>query len=209
LEKQAKFLNGFKVIVRAIYVIYSTKKMSRMKKIIAFGASNSPHSINKKLASFAANQLKEVAVTILDLNDFELPVYSPAIEKASGIPANARAFSKHIQDADGIVVSLAEYNGLHTAAFKNLWDWMSRLETPKIWYDKPMFLMATSPSRRPESNVMKVSKYLFPLFGANIISSFNLPSFNHFFKDESIVESALKAEFQLELNQFQSFINQH
>ena len=180
-----------------------------MKNIIAFGASNSPYSINKKLASFAAHQLKEVDVTILDLNDFELPVYSPTIEKATGVPANARSFSEHIKNSDGLIVSLAEYNGLHTAAFKNLWDWMSRLGTPQIWHDKPMFLLATSPSRRPESNVMKVSKFLFPLFGANIISSFNLPSFNHFFKDEKIVEPEAKAEFQLQLNQFQLYLEQN
>jgi NAD(P)H-dependent FMN reductase len=177
-----------------------------MKKIVAFGASNSPHSINKKLASFAANQLNDVAVTILDLNDFELPVYSPAIEKSSGVPANAISFSKHIQNCDGLVVSLAEYNGLHTAAFKNLWDWMSRLGTPQIWHGKPMFLMATSPSKRPELNVMKVSKFLFPIFGANIISSFSLLSFNHFFKDENIVDPEAKAEFQIQLDQFQYYL---
>jgi NAD(P)H-dependent FMN reductase len=170
------------------------------KKIIAFGASNSPVSINKKLAVFTANQLQNVEIEILDLMDFELPVYSPAIEKSTGVPTQSQDFAKFIQKSDGIIISLAEYNGLHTAAFKNLWDWMSRLGTPQIWHDKPMFLLATSPSRRPESNVMKVSKFLFPLFGANIISSFNLPSFNHFFKDETIIEPESKAEFELQLN---------
>jgi NAD(P)H-dependent FMN reductase len=180
-----------------------------MKKIIAFGASNSLTSINKKLASFAANQLNEVSVTILDLNDFELPVYSPAIEKASGIPANARAFSKHIQDADGIVVSLAEYNGLHTAAFKNLWDWMSRLGSPQVWQKKPMFLLGTSPSRREDSYVMKVSKDLFPMFGATIVASFHLPSFHHFFKENQITEPQQQALFAIELQKFQHYLNQH
>jgi NAD(P)H-dependent FMN reductase len=178
-----------------------------MKKIIAFGASNSLTSINKKLASFAANQLNEVAVTILDLNDFELPVYSPAIEKASGVPANAISFSKHIQNCDGLVVSLAEYNGLHTAAFKNLWDWMSRLGTPQIWHHKPMFLLGTSSSKREESNVMKVSQYLFPLFGAKVISSFHLPSFNHFFKDGQIIEQRQKERFYEKIGKFQTYLD--
>lgn len=180
-----------------------------MKKIIAFGASNSPTSINKKLATFAASQLRDVEVKILDLIDFELPVYSPSIEKLSGVPAEAQAFANHINNCDGIVISLAEYNGLHTSAFKNLWDWMSRMGTPKIWHDKPMFLLAASPSRRLELNVMKVSKYLFPLFGANIISSFSLPSFNHFFKDDDITEAELKTEFQQQVDQFQLFMNQN
>jgi len=108
-----------------------------MKKVIAFGASNSPKSINKQLATYAANRLAEVSVEVLDLNDFELPVYHPMIEGESGIPENAAAFAGKIKEADAVVVSLAEYNGLHTSAFKNLWDWMSRLGTPKIWHDKP------------------------------------------------------------------------
>lgn len=179
-----------------------------MKNIIAFGGSNSPDSINKKLASYAAHQLKEVHIRILDLNDFELPLYNPAIEKATGIPENAINFSEYIQSSDGIVLSLAEHNGLHTSVFKNLWDWMSRLGTPQVWHDKPMFLLATSPSRKPELNVMKVSKLLFPVFGAKIIASFSLPSFNHFYKDGNIIDPDAKAEFQKQLDQFQLFLSQ-
>ena len=178
------------------------------KKIIAFGASNSKRSINKKLAIFASSQLEDVDVTILDLNEFLLPVYSVDDERASGVPENALRFSQHIQECDGIILSLAEYNGLHTSAFKNLWDWMSRISTPQIWQNKPMFLIGTSPSRRPGSYVMKVSIYLFPLFGANIITSFHLPSFNHFFKDGQIVEPEQKEKFEIELQKFQTHLKE-
>jgi NAD(P)H-dependent FMN reductase len=177
------------------------------KKIIAFGASNSPVSINKKLAVFTANQLQNVEIEILDLIDFDLPVYSPAIEKSTGVPSLAQEFAGYIQKSDGIIISLAEYNGLHTAAFKNLWDWMSRLSTPKIWHDKPMFLIGTSPSKRENSYVMKVSQDLFPNFGADIISSFHLPSFNHFFKDGKIIEAKQKEQFTIELDKFQLYLN--
>lgn len=177
-----------------------------MKKIIAFGASNSPVSINKKLAVFAAKQLKDVEIQILDLNDFELPIFSVVTEESEGVPKAAQSFATHIKNCDGIVVSLAENNGLYTSAFKNLWDWMSRLDTPKIWQGKPIFLMATSPSKRPELNVLKVSQYLFPLFGARIISSFSLPSFNHFFQNEAIIEPDLKSEFLKQLKNYQQFI---
>jgi len=179
------------------------------KKIITFGASNSLTSINKQLAIFAANQLQNVEIDILDLNDFKLLVYSPAIEKNSGVPAEAKEFAKHIQNCDGIVISLAEYNGLHTAAFKNLWDWMSRLSTPKIWHDKPMFLVGTSPSKRADSYVMKVSKELFPSFGAKIISSYHLPSFNHFFKEGQIIEPKQLELFTIELEKFQNYLNKN
>lgn len=178
------------------------------KKIIAFGASNSKRSINKTLATFASSQLKGADVTILDLNEFKLPVYSVDGERESGVPENAVGFSRHIQECDGIILSLAEYNGLYTSAFKNLWDWMSRISTPKIWHDKPMFLLGTSPSRREGSYVMKVSLYLFPLFGAKIISSFHLPSFNHFFKQGQIVVPEQKEKFDMELQKFQTHLKE-
>ena len=51
------------------------------KKIIAFGASSSKSSINKQLATFAANQFQNVSVEILDLNDYEMPIFSVDKEK--------------------------------------------------------------------------------------------------------------------------------
>ena len=45
-----------------------------MKKIIAFGASSSTNSINKKLAIYAANQISNSKVIVLDLNDFEMGI---------------------------------------------------------------------------------------------------------------------------------------
>jgi NAD(P)H-dependent FMN reductase len=173
------------------------------KKIIAFGASNSDQSINKQFAEFSASQLSNVDYTLLDLNNFELPVYSPDVEKETGVPVNALRFSQFIQESVGVIISLAEYNGLYTSAFKNLWDWMSRISTPQIWHNKPMFLIGTSPSKRSSSYVMMVSEYLFPLFGANIIASFHLPSFNHYFKGGQIINEEQQLKFKEQLNEFQ------
>jgi chromate reductase len=57
-----------------------------MKKIIAFGASSSKVSINKQLATYAAGQFENAAVEILDLNDYEMPIFSTDKETATGIP---------------------------------------------------------------------------------------------------------------------------
>ena len=92
------------------------------KKILAFGASNSRNSINKQLANYAAQQLTNATITLLDLNDFEMPIYSIDREKESGIPKLAEEFKQHVLDADGIIISLAEHNGAYTAAFKNVMD---------------------------------------------------------------------------------------
>lgn len=178
------------------------------KKILVFGASNSKSSINKKFAVFAAGQLEGISPLVVDLNDFELPLYSPDLEKELGVPENALKFSQLIESADALVVSFAEYNGLYTSAFKNLWDWMSRLGSPAIWKGKPMFLLSTSPSRRKENYVMKVSREIFPRVGATIVASFYLPSFNHFFNGQEIVEAQYKQGFEQALQSFQSYLNE-
>ena len=57
-----------------------------MKKIIAFGASSSKTSINKQLATYAAKQFKDATVEVLDLNDYEMPIFSTDKEYENGIP---------------------------------------------------------------------------------------------------------------------------
>ena len=61
-------------------------------KIIAFGASSSNDSINKKLATYAASLVKNAEVEILDLNDFQIPLFSIDVEKETGKHALAQSF---------------------------------------------------------------------------------------------------------------------
>ena len=76
-----------------------------MKKIIAFGASNSQNSINKKLAIFAASQFQNVEIDVLDLNDFEMPIYSIDREKTTGLPKQAHTFYNKLGNADLLIIS--------------------------------------------------------------------------------------------------------
>ncbi|MEO1416464.1 MAG: NAD(P)H-dependent oxidoreductase [Bacteroidota bacterium] len=177
------------------------------KSMLVFGASNSRQSINKQLAVFAANQLTDVQLEIVDLNDFPLPIYSKDDEKETGVPENAKLFATLIEKCDGIVASFPEHNGLFTVVFKNLWDWMSRLDTAKIWREKPMFLLSTSPSRREEKYVMKVAKDLFPVFGGVIVSEYYLRSFHQTYREGQIQVPELARDFERELNKFQSYID--
>jgi Predicted flavoprotein len=66
-----------------------------MKQIVAFGASSSKKSINKDLASYAASVIEDANVLILDLNDFEMPIYSIDYESDHGIPKKAYNFKKN------------------------------------------------------------------------------------------------------------------
>lgn len=158
-----------------------------MKKIIAFAGSNSNNSINKALATYVASQVSNVEVDVLDLNDFELPLYGIDLENEHGIPDNAHAFLDKIKSSDGIVLSLAEHNGAYSTAFKNIFDWMSRIDG-KLWSNKPMLLMATSPGGRGGQSVLEIAKRRFPYMGGNVVADFSLPSFGQNFSENGIVD---------------------
>ncbi|GAA4065653.1 NAD(P)H-dependent oxidoreductase [Flavobacterium cheonanense] len=163
-----------------------------MKKIIAFGASSSKASINKQLATYAANQFKNATVEVLDLNDFEMPIYSVDKEKDNGIPQLAQDFYAKLGTADAIVISFAEHNGAYSAAFKNIFDWTSRINA-KTFQEKQVLLLATSPGPRGGSSVLEIAKNRFPFQGAVVKGSFSLPSFNdNFDAEKGITNEDLK-----------------
>src|SRR5690606_41370211 len=114
-----------------------------MKNIIAFAGSNSKISINKQLALYAYSLVEGVNVTVLDLNDYHLPLFGVDLEKEKGIPDDAYKFLDILKNTDGIILSLAEHNGTYSAVFKNLFDWLTRIDG-KMFFSKPMLLMATS-----------------------------------------------------------------
>lgn len=179
-----------------------------MNKVVAFGASNSSKSINKQLATWASAQLKDTEVNLLNLNDFEMPIFSVDREEESGIQHKAVKFKDQLRGADGILISFAEHNGSYSAAFKNIMDWASRIEK-SMWLEKPMFLLATSPGARGGKTVLETASNSFPHRGGKVVSTFSLPSFEqHFEEGEGITDSSLHTEFLQQLDTFQAELNQ-
>ncbi len=80
-------------------------------RIIAIAATNSKNSINKQLLTYAAGLLTDATVEILDLNDYEMPIFSVDRERDKGIPQVAHDFYEKIGQADGVLISFAEHNG--------------------------------------------------------------------------------------------------
>lgn len=181
--------------------------MNEMKNIIVIGASNSTKSINKTLAVYAASKVSDAYMTVLDLNDYELPIYGTDLEKEIGIPEAARKFDEVLASADGLIISLAEHNGSYTAVFKNLIDWLSRIDM-KIWKDIPMLLMATSPGGRGGSNVLATAKGSFPFIGGNVVADFSLPSYFDNFSNGAIANSELEGQLNDKIELFERAINE-
>ena len=172
-----------------------------MKNIVAFAGSNSKNSINKDLATYTSSLVNEVRVSVLDLNDFELPIYGIDLENEHGIPDNAHKFLDLIKSSDGIVLSLAEHNGAYSTVFKNIFDWMSRIES-NLWSNKPMLLMATSPGGRGGLSVLEIAKEKFPRMSANITSTFSLPFFHKNFSDGKIIDENLNNQLGRAVSEF-------
>ncbi len=177
-----------------------------MKTIVAFAGSDSKTSINKQLATYTAGLVENATVKVLDLNDYELPIYGIDLEKEIGIPEKAHKFLKMIQEADGMVLSLAEHNGAYATVFKNIFDWMSRIDG-KLWGNVPMLLMATSPGARGGQTVLDIAKGRFPYMGGNIVGDYSLPSFNDNFVDGKINDADLLKKLHAEVAKLQAAVN--
>ena len=176
-----------------------------MKNIIIIGGSNSKNSINKILAIYTAEFLKDVVLTLVDLNEFKLPLFGIDLENEEGIHSEAKRLNGIFDWADGFVISLAEHNGAYSAAFKNAFDWLSRVNG-KVWRDKPMLLLATSPGARGGQTVLDIAAGRFPYMGAKITGTLSFPSFFDNFKDGDVVDADLKSKLLVEISKFQEVI---
>lgn len=166
-----------------------------MKKIIAFAGSSSKTSINKQLATYAANLFENTSVEVLDLNDYEMPVFSVDKEKVQGIHSLAHEFYAKLGSADLIIISFAEHNGNFSTAFKNVLDWTSRINA-KTFQEKEMLLLATSPGARGGSSVLDIATKRFPFQGGIVKGSFSLPSF---YENFDVVNGIIHPEYKDQL----------
>jgi NAD(P)H-dependent FMN reductase len=99
-------------------------------RILAFAGSARRESLNRKFLAIAVAAAREAGgeVTLLDLNDYALPLYHGDLEEASGLPDNAKKLVAHITAHDALLVASPEYNSMFTPLLKNTLDWCSLAE---------------------------------------------------------------------------------
>jgi len=174
-------------------------------KILAFAGSTSSTSINRELVKFVLKDFQDDEINLIDLNDFDMPVFSVDREK-KGFPDEAHDFLRVIGECDVIICSLAEHNRSYSAAFKNVFDWASRIDV-KVFQNKPMLLLSTSPGGYGGGNVMNTAKTFFPQFGADIKDTFSLPKFYENFDFESgVINPNLLKELKDKIGNFKNQI---
>lgn len=115
--------------------------MGKKVRILAFSGSLREKSINKQILKVAAEGAEEAGgeVTVIDLADYQLPIYNQEIQDGGEFPENALKLKKLFWDHDGLLIASPEYNSSVSAALKNTIDWVSRTSSSD---EKPLSCFA-------------------------------------------------------------------
>lgn len=99
-------------------------------RILAFSGSARRESLNRKLLAAVVEAVRAngAEATLLDLNDYELPLYHGDLEDKGGLPPNAQKIIELIESNQGLLIASSEYNSQMTPLLKNTIDWCTRGE---------------------------------------------------------------------------------
>lgn len=161
-----------------------------MKKILAFAGSNSSLSINRKLLDFAVSQINGFEVKTINLIDYELPMFGEDIEREKGYNIELRLLNKEVEMADALIIAVNEHNGMVSAYFKNILDWLSRLDR-NFLDGKKIMLMSTSRGKRGAASSLEYTKNILPRFGGTVVESFSLPQFDENFSEAGTISKEI------------------
>jgi len=120
-------------------------------KVLAFSGSARKDSLNKKLIRVAAAAVTAAGgeVTLIDLDDYPMPVYHGDLEVREGLPANARKLKKFFNEHQALLISSPENNASMSSLLKNTLDWVSRAADGQNglvpYQNKVALLLAASP----------------------------------------------------------------
>ncbi|MCK5942390.1 MAG: NAD(P)H-dependent oxidoreductase [Planctomycetes bacterium] len=119
-------------------------------RILILPGSLRAAAFSKQLARAASMLMSDgVEATVLDLQDYRMPLYDGDLEQAEGLPAGAVALREQVRAHDAVLFVSPEYNASIPAVLKNAIDWVSRPYAAepdvKAWAGKVAGLLASSP----------------------------------------------------------------
>ena len=136
------------------------------------------------MATYTANLIDGAEVQVLDINNYNVPMFSEDLEKEIGQAEGALGFLRDLAQADAFVISFAEHNGHYPAAYKNLFDWATRIDR-EVFKNKPAVYLATSPGPGGATSVLAAASGSAGYFGGNVKATVSVPSFYDNFDLES------------------------
>jgi NAD(P)H-dependent FMN reductase len=119
-------------------------------RLLVIPGSTRTGAFSKQLAKAAAMSLPDgVEATVVDLREFEMPLYDGDLEERDGLPEGAVRLRDQVKAHDAVLFVSPEYNASIPAVLKNAIDWVSRPHAAEpgvaAWAGKVAGLMASSP----------------------------------------------------------------
>ena len=123
-------------------------------RILVFAGSARKDALSKRVARAAQIALLEAGAeaTLIDLADYEAPLYNGDLEAAQGVPPVITQLLALFAAHDGLLIASPEYNGSMTPLLVNTFDWCSRVFAPPapvagldLLANKPVAIVGSSP----------------------------------------------------------------
>lgn len=162
-------------------------------KYLLFAGSLRTESLNKKLVTVASKLMAAktgTEVNVVNIRDFNIPVYDGDIEEKNGIPDGVKAFAELIAKANALIISAPEYNGSIAGPLKNAIDWVSRVR-PVPFEGKPILLLGATPGGFGAIRGLAATKVPLEALGSVIYpQTFGVPKAHEFFSKEGELTDA-------------------
>lgn len=144
--------------------------MPTSPRILAFSGSARRDSLNRKFLAIAVDATRDAGgeVTLIDLNDFVLPLYHGDLEDAEGLPLNAAKLIATIGQHDGLLIASPEYNSMITPLLKNTIDWCTRGDD-NPFIGKVAAVLSASPGVLGGVRSLQLAQQLLLKLGCHIV----------------------------------------
>ncbi|MEO8192764.1 MAG: NAD(P)H-dependent oxidoreductase [Gemmatimonadales bacterium] len=178
-------------------------------RFLIFGASLRADSLNAKLASLAADVVRQKGgvVDLASMTEFDCPSYDQDVEAAGTLPLGAQRLRDLLCSADAFVIASPEYNASMPGVLKNTIDWTSRFR-PQPFNGRQGFLMSASPSMVGGNRGLWSLRIPLEHLGARVYPDmFSLAQAHQTFTPEGRLEDATLANrFESTLECFMDFV---
>ncbi|MGC1516164.1 MAG: NAD(P)H-dependent oxidoreductase [Maribacter sp.] len=162
-----------------------------MSSILAFAGSNSSTSINYALVRYTATLIQSHKIILCDMAQRPFPMYSEDYEKEHGFSDALSELRNEIKNASALIISVNEHNSYPSAYFKNVMDWLSRMDVSFL-EGKKILLMSTSKGGRGAKGALEAAEKMLNRFKGEVKETFSLPHFQeNFSQDLGISNTAL------------------
>ena len=166
--------------VRPIYPPFNND-MSKIGIIVA--SSNNNLKLGLKFQELAKEL--NVETELINLVDYNLPLYSTNEEEKNGVPESALDLATKIMDLKAFIIVAPEYNGVMPPVLNNAMAWTSR--ATKNWrdaFDDKIVALATHSGGGGQKG-LQAMRIMFQHLGANILAREILTTYEKALNEDS------------------------